>query len=43
MIEGVGDNIKKIIKTVSMSTELNELKKILKRIESDFKKIKKNK
>lgn len=43
MIEGVGENIKQIVKTSSFKTQLSELKKILNKIKKDFENIKNKK
>tara|TARA_R110002153_G_scaffold63083_4_gene169409 strand:- start:4942 stop:5073 length:132 start_codon:yes stop_codon:yes gene_type:complete len=42
MSDNIGSNIKKITKTIAFNTQLEEFKKILKKIKSDFKELKNN-
>lgn len=42
MSDNIGSNIKKITKTIVLNTQLEEFKKILKKIKSDFKELKNN-
>jgi|TARA_R110000803_G_scaffold21323_3_gene53834 hypothetical protein len=42
MSNQIGSNIKKITKTIVINSQLEEFKKILKKIKSDFKKLKNN-